>query len=443
MLVIADFFSRLVRRYLPDPLVIAILLTIVTILSALLFAGSTPLDIVKYWGEGFWGLLAFSMQVVLIILTGFLLARTPIVDKALDRLASIPKGPRSAIMMAVVITGLASWLQWGFGLIVGTLIAQKIAANVRSSHYPLVIASAYAGFVVYGMGISATIPLLVATPGHFLEDQMGIAPLSETIFHPVVLGTTVFILLTLPIFMALLHPKNPDKVVPFDPAVLATPKVIKLDPTQMSWGEKMNQSPVLGIAAGALGVGYSVIYFFEGGQLNLDSVNLLFLFLAFLLFGRPASFIAAMQEGVKTVGGVIVQYPFYAGIMAILTGSGLVVTFSEFFVSISNATTLPFWSFLSAGFINVMIPSGGGQWAVQGPVMIEAAAAVGASSAATAMAVSIGDQWTNMLQPFFLLPVLALSKLKLTDVMGYTIMVLFYSGLVFTASTLIYGAVTA
>ena len=150
-----------------------------------------------------------------------------------------------------------------------------------------------------------------------------------------------------------------------------------------------------------------------------------------------------MSDGEETAGGVIMQYPFYAGIMAILVGSGLVVTFSDAFVAISDANTLPFWTFLSAGAINILIPSGGCQFAVQGPVVIEAATAVGASRSATAMAVSIGDQWTNMLQPFFLLPVLALSKLKLADVMGYTIMALFYSGIIFSVCTLVHGFVTA
>lgn len=441
LLSVAEFFSRLVRKYLPDPLVIAILLTLLSVILAVTVGRSNPLDIVRYWGDGFWDLLAFGMQVVLIILTGFLLAKTPVVDVLLTRLATIPKGPRSAILIIVVLTGIASWLQWGFGLIVGTIIAQKVAANVRTLHYPLAIASAYSGFVVYGMGISGTIPLLMATDGHFLEEQMGVVGLEQTVFHPVILATTVFTLITMPIVLALMHPKDPSKVVLLDPAVLAISKTPVDDEDGKSFGQRLNDSPVLGIAAGVLGLTYSVLYFFEGGAIDLNSVNFLFLFLAFAMFGRPSRFLAAMVDGVKTVGGVIVQYPFYAGIMAILVSSGLVVTFSELFTAISTPATLPLWAFISAGIINLLVPSGGGQFAVQGPVVIEAALAIDASTAATGFAVSVGDQWTNMLQPFFLLPVLALSKLKLTDVLGYTIVMLFYTGVIFSISMLVYAAV--
>ncbi|SJM62555.1 short-chain fatty acid transporter [Agrococcus casei] len=439
LLTLAEFFSKLVRRYLPDPLAIAIILTILSVVLALTVGRSNPLDVISYWGGGFWDLLAFGMQVVLIILTGFLLAKTPVVDKLLTRLARLPKGNLSAIVLIVVLTGIASWLQWGFGLIIGTIIAQKVAANVRTLHYPLAIASAYSGFVVYGMGISATIPLLINTEGHFLQDQMGVVGLDQTVFHPVIILTTVFTLVSMPFVLALMHPKDPKKVILIDPKVLEIKKPANANAGDKSFGQRVNESPVLGIAAGLLGLTYSVIYFVGGGSIDLDSVNFLFLMLAFLLFGRPSSFITAVAEGVKTVGGVIVQYPFYAGIMAILVGSGLVVTFSEMFAAISSPLTLPLFSFLSAGAINLLVPSGGGQFAVQGPVVVEAAHAIDANVAATAMAVSVGDQWTNMLQPFFLLPVLALSKLKLTDVLGYTIMMLFYTGIIFSVSMLVYA----
>lgn len=439
MLTLAEFFSKVVQRYLPDPLAIAIILTVLSVVLALTVGRSNPLEIIEYWGGGFWDLLAFGMQVVLIILTGFLLAKTPVVDKLLTRLARLPKGNLSAIVLIVILTGVASWLQWGFGLIIGTIIAQKVAANVRTLHYPLAIASAYSGFVVYGMGISATIPLLINTEGHYLQEQMGIVGLEQTVFHPVILITTLFTLVSMPFVLALMHPKNPDKVVLIDPKVLEIDKSTGLDSADKPFGQRINESPVLGIAAGLLGLSYSVVYFVGGGSIDLNSVNFLFLMLAFLLFGRPSNFIAAVAEGVKTVGGVIVQYPFYAGIMAILVGSGLVVTFSEIFAAISSPLTLPLFTFLSAGAINLLVPSGGGQFAVQGPVVIEAAHAIDANAAATAMAVSVGDQWTNMLQPFFLLPVLALSKLKLTDVLGYTIMMLFYTGIIFSVSMLVYA----
>lgn len=435
----AEGLSRLSRKLLPDPLVIAIILTIVSFVLALTVGRSSPLDVLDYWGEGFWGLLEFSMQVVLIILTGYLLASTPLANRLLDRLARIPNTPRQAVVLAVFITGVASWLQWGFGLIVGTLIAQKLGSQVRNVHYPLVIAAAYGGFVVYGAGLSATVPLTVATPGHFLEDEMGIVPLQETVFNPVVLGLILFTLLTLPFFMAMLHPKDSKRVVTIDPESLKPAEKEPEDDESKGVGQKLNEHWLGGVIIGLLGLGYSALYFFGGGQLDLNSVNFFFLMLALLLFARPSKFLAALSGGVKTVGAVIVQYPFYAGIMGILSGSGLVVLFADLIGQVSSENTLPFLTFLSGGAINVLIPSGGGQWAIQGPVMIDAANAVGANHAATVMAFSIGDGWTNMLTPMFLLPVLAISGLKLREVMGYVIMVLLYGAVVFSAGILLLG----
>ena len=184
---------------------------------------------------------------------------------------------------------------------------------------------------------------------------------------------------------------------------------------------------------------YIALYAFDGGSLNLNTVNFAFLFLGILLFASPANYLAALADGIRIVSGIIVQYPFYAGIMGILVGSGLVVSFANTFVDISSAQTLPIWSFISGAIINLLAPSGGGQWAVQGPVMVQAATELGASQAATALAVQIGDQWSNMVQPFWILPVLAISGLKLRDVMGYMVLILIYLGVIYASAMLIWG----
>ena len=179
---LANFFTRLVNRYMPDPLVIAILLTVLTMLLAVLVQGTSPLNAVRYWGDGFWDLLAFSMQMTVILLAGYILAKTPLVDGALNRLAARVKTPFMAIVVATLVGGIGSWLNWGFGLVIGGIVAQKLALNVKGLHYPLVIAAAYSGFALYGIGLSGSVPLLIATEGHFLQDAIGLIPLSETIF---------------------------------------------------------------------------------------------------------------------------------------------------------------------------------------------------------------------------------------------------------------------
>lgn len=437
---LASFFTRLVNRYMPDPLVIAILLTILTMLLALLIQNTNPLDAVRYWGNGFWDLLAFSMQMTVILLAGYVLAKTPLVDGLLNRIALSVKTPFAAIVVATLAGGIGSWLNWGFGLVIGGLIAQKLALNVKGLHYPLVISAAYSGFALYGIGLSGSVPLLIATEGHFLQDIIGIIPLSETILSPILLGTTALILLTLPFFNAWLHPKNAEEIIEIDPKSVAETFVLpELNKDEITIAERLNRSRFIGISIGLLGMLYLALYSIDGGSLNLNTVNFAFLFLGILLFASPAHYLAALADGVRIVSGIIVQYPFYAGIMGILVGSGLVVSFSNLFVAISNAHTLPIWSFLSGGIINLLAPSGGGQWAIQGPVMVQAATELGASQAATALAVQIGDQWTNMIQPFWILPVLAISGLKLRHVMGYMVLILIYLGIIYGSAILLWG----
>src|SRR5680860_876422 len=213
---LANFFTRLVNRYMPDPLVIAILLTVLTMILAVLMQGTSPLDAVRYWGDGFWNLLAFSMQMTVILLAGYILARTPLVDGTLNRIATRVKTPFMAIVVATLVGGIGSWLNWGFGLVIGGIVAQKLALNVKGLHYPLVIAAAYSGFALYGIGLSGSVPLLIATEGHFLQNAIGLIPLSETIFSPILLGTSALILLTLPFFNAWLHPRKAEDIVEID-----------------------------------------------------------------------------------------------------------------------------------------------------------------------------------------------------------------------------------
>ncbi|GAA1125899.1 short-chain fatty acid transporter [Citricoccus alkalitolerans] len=435
----AGFFTNLMDKYLPDPLVIAIMLTGLTMILAILAQGSSPLEVVEYWGGGFWDLLAFTMQMTVVLLAGYILAKTPLVDRLLDALTIRISSPQVAIVVATLVGGIGSWLNWGFGLVMGGIIAQKLAMNVKGLHYPLAIAAGYSGFAVYGIGLSGSVPLLIATEGHFLQEQVGIIPLADTIFSPYLLLTNLAVLLFLPLFNMALHPKDPAKIKEMDRTSHAVDAPIKELDQRTTLAAKLNNSPIIGIGIGLIALVYAFNYFFQGGTLNLDAVNFMFLFLGIILFARPSAFLAAVNDGVKIVSGIIIQYPFYAGIMGILVGSGLVVSFADWFGTFSTAETLPFWSFISGGIINLLAPSGGGQWAVQGPVMMEAAQAMGANNAATAVAVQIGDQWTNMVQPFWILPVLAISGLKLRDVMGYMVLILVFLGVIFGAAVLLWG----
>lgn len=437
---ITAFFTELMRKYLPDPFVFAILLTLLTM--ALAFSvENRPIDlVVQDWGKGFWSLLAFTTQMAVILVMGYVLAAAPIVDRFLNRIAAFVHTPRGAIIMATVVGCVGSYLNWGFGLVIGGIMAKKLAMRVKGVHYPLIIASAYTGFTMYSLGLSATIPVLISTKGHSFEQQMGIIPLTETIFSPHILITALVVLIVLPLVNASMHPKAGEKVTEIS-ANIANDDA-KSAPTESLLGDektfagRLNNSRILSLLIGLTGMAYVGLHFYNNGNLDLNMINFFILFLGILLLGTPMKYVEKVNEGVKTIGGIILQFPFYAGIMAIMHASGLVESIADVFVSFSTTATLPLWGLISSFFINFFAPSGGGHWVLQGPFMIEAAKTLGASQAHTAMSVMLGNGWNDLVQPFWILPALALSKLKLKDIMGYTVVSMFVVGAIFIVSAL-------
>jgi short-chain fatty acids transporter len=441
---ITGFFTELMRKYLPDPFVFAIGLTLLTMVLAVLVQGQGIVALTTSWGKGFWTLLAFTTQMAVILAMGYVLATAPLTERFLDRIVMRVHDPRMAIIVATLVGGIGSYLNWGFGLVIGGIVARKLALSVKGVHYPLIIASAYSGFTLYGLGLSASIPVLISTKGHPMEAQMGVIPLSETIFSPTMLVTSLVVLITLPLLNAWLHPKPGQPVTEIDRALeertRAAQAAVPADADdEHTFASRLNNSRLLSGLIGLIGVVYVVLYFHGGGTMDLNLINFIILFLGIILLGTPIRYVEKLNEGIRTISGIILQYPFYAGIMAIMASSGLVNTFSEFFVKIATPHTLPFWGLISSFFINFFAPSGGGHWVIQGPFMIEAAKAIGASVGHTATAVMLGNAWNDLVQPFWILPALALSKLKLKDIMGYTVIMMFWIGIVYTVAILSWG----
>ncbi|WP_213302301.1 short-chain fatty acid transporter [Paraburkholderia sacchari] len=439
---ITAFFTELMRRYLPDPFVFAIGLTLLTMVLAVTVQGQAIGALTTSWGKGFWALLAFTTQMAVILAMGYVLATAPLTDRFLDRLVSHVNSPRTAIIVATLVGGIGSWLNWGFGLVVGGIVARKLALRVKGVHYPLIIASAYSGFTLYGLGLSASIPVLISTKGHPLEAQMGIVPLSETIFSPTMLITSLVTIVTLPLLNAWLHPKAGQPVKEIDRALDAAHKAAApvLDTEESgTLAHRLNNSRLLSLVIGAIGMGYVALHFVKGGSIDLNLINFFILFLGILLLGTPIRYVEKLNEGIRTISGIILQYPFYAGIMAIMASSGLVETLSAAFVKVATPATLPFWGLVSSFVINFFAPSGGGHWVIQGPFMIEAAKTIGASVGHTSVAVMLGNAWNDLVQPFWILPALALSRLKLKDIMGYTVIMMFWIGIVYSVAILVWG----
>ena len=443
---VTAFFTRVMHRYLPEALQIAMILTIIAIILSVTVQGTGVFETITYWGDGFWNLLEFTMQLSIILLTGYVLAQTPTVDNLLNKIVGKIKTPTMAIIVTTLIAGIATLINWGVGLVIGAIIARKMALRVKGIHYPLIIAAGYSGFSLYGSGISGSIPIILATPGHFLEEQIGVIPLADTIFSLPMILTTVAILVTLPLFNALLQPKKKEDIIeineqPAQAEIAATTATIVTTTEEdvKTFAERINDSKLLGIGIGVIGMIYAVSYFVQGGPLNLDILNIIMLSSGFALMGSPARYFETALEGIKSIAGMVLQFPFYAGIIGILTVSGLGSTVASWFVNFSTTQSLPFWSLISAYFLNLLVPSGGGQWAIQGPVMIEAAQALNTPVVITAMSVQLGDAWNNMIQPFLLLPVLAISGLKLKHIMGYLVLIMFWIGIVFCAGILLWS----
>jgi short-chain fatty acids transporter len=431
-----SFSNRLMQRYMPDPYVLVIMLTFFVVGLAIFMTDSTPVQILGYWGDGFWSLLTFSMQMVFIVVTGHVMASSPFFKKLLGHLASVPKSPGQAIILVTLVALVACWINWGFGLIIGALLAREIAKKVDGVDYRLLVASAYSGFIIWSGGLSSSIALTIATPGHFTENLIGVVPTSETLFSPLNLTIVIGLVILVPIINLLMTPSKEQAFV-IDRSLLEDAELMPaatLENVDMTPADRLDNSKILSLLIGLLGLSFIGYYIVTNGfSINLNVINFLFLVIGILLHKTPKLFLEAVTNSVKSATGIIIQFPFYAGLMGIVTASGLASVLSDAFISFSTENTFHMFTLWSAGLVNFFVPSGGGQWAVQAPVMLEAAQNMGVSLPKTAMAVAWGDAWTNMIQPFYALPALAIAGLKAKDIMGYGLIIMLITGFFISA----------
>ena len=443
---LASFFTYVMRHYLPDAYLFAILLTFLSAVLALLFTPSDIAKVITTWGDGIYGIIAFAMQMVLVLVTGYILALTPPMKKVLDWVASMANTSVKGAMIVALVGGVGSWINWGFGLIFAGLLALEIARRNRKADFPVLIGAAYSGFVCWHMGFSGSIPLLLATPKsamNLIEKITGkVVPVSDTIFAAWNLVPAAIIIIGLPILFYLIHPKEEDTITISDDRLKEledqTVKVEK--PANPTLAERIDHSYIVNIIFAVMGVFYLILHFSKKGlDLNLNIVIFIFFIVGVILHAKPINYVRAMDIAIRSAGGIALQFPLYGGIMGILVGTGLAKVIAGWFVAVSTPETFYMLQFWGAGLINMFVPSGGGQWAVQGPITIEAAKMMGIDTVKSAMMVAWGDQWTNMIQPFWALPLLGLAGLSAKDIMGYTTMTLLWSGLVLSIFALLVG----
>jgi len=423
----AEFFSRIMQRWLPDTFVIAIILTAVVFLAGMVTQGQGIGAMADHWGNGVWKLLGFSMQMLLILVLGTVLAMSRPVKAALRAIARMASTSSQGIILVTLTSMMALWVNWGFGLVVGALLAREVASHVKNSHFPLLIAAAYSGLLVWHSGLSGSIPLKIASTGDDALSQLlngQTVPLLETIFAWQNIAIIIALAISLPILNILMMP---DKNNRLGLAAEEEPEPA-VDLRAMSPAEKLEHYPIINFLLVAIGAVYLFGFFSSGRSISLNEINLCLLLAGLALHINPRNYLNAMNSAIGNSSGIILQFPLYAGVMGMMVGSGLAGAMSQWFVDISSAQSFPVITFLSAGVVNFFVPSGGGQWAVQAPIVVPAAAELGVPVSKAAMAVAWGDAWTNMIQPFWALPLLALSGLNLRQIMGYCVVILLWSG---------------
>ena len=442
---LAQPFVAFVERYYPDPFVFVVLLSALTFLLSLFLADASPTTALAAWGDGLPSLLAFTAQICITLLTAHALAHTDRVQRLLKRIGNVPNSAGGAYALVTFSAGIGSLIAWSLGLIVGATVAREVARQGAARgiriHYPLLVACAYAGFVIWHMGYSSSAGLFVATAGHSLEAEIGIIPITDTVFT---LHNGLLALVTLAVICIVCPLMRPDEqeLLEIDPALLGestetTPEA----PPRTTFAQYLDSMrPLTLLLGGGLFAYIGYRFYAQGFHLNLNLVNWSFLGAGLLLARSPSHYVQLINNASATIGPVLIQYPFYAGILGMMQGTGLAGIMSDWFTSIATPDTLSFFAFLCAGLVNLFIPSGGGQWAVQGPIFIEAGQNLGVDPSIIVLAISYGDQWTNMIQPFWTIPLLAIAGLHMRQIMGYTFVIFLLTLFLFGGGLLLWGA---
>ena len=450
---IQEFGERLAkffRTVTPDPFVLAIALTATTAVLCMILTTSSAPDVIQAWHGGVWSLLRFSMQMCLVLVTGHALASAPIVRRLINRVVDFAGSAKVAGALVAFVALTTSLFNWGLGLIVGALLARQMGQRCKERgivvHYPLLAAAGYTGLMIWHGGLSGSAPLKVTTRKDLIEllgaeMAANVEPVStfDTIFSTMNLFVSGGLLVLVPLIIYFLMPAgNASQTIDSFPEASELPSH-ELDLPQ-NFSEKLEQSRWVSAALLVPAAAALFFYYRENGlaKLNPNIINLTLLTLGIALHGSPKAYVHAVSQAVSGCGGIILQFPLYAGIMGMMKATGLASLFASWAAGIGHATGYSIVTFFVAGLINFFVPSGGGQWAVQGPIAVQAAAELQIPLSKAVMAVAYGDQWSNMLQPFWALPLLGITGVKARDIIGYTTAVMVFSGLWFVFGLILF-----
>ncbi|HIP37431.1 MAG TPA: short-chain fatty acid transporter [Crocinitomix sp.] len=454
----ADKFAEIFKTLLPSPFSIAIILTFLAFIFAYFGTeNNSIINLITYWEEGLWnksgGGLYFAFQMMLMLVLGYVLALSEPVSNLINKLTLFCTNSANSALIVTFSTVAVSLFNWGLGLIFGAILARKIGEKFnleqKPLNYGLIGASAYSGLMVWHGGISGSAPikatekgnlkeLLTNTPNINLNDIPETIPFDATVFSLMNISISVALLIILPFTMYLIGKKDNSF------ANLPKKTQIKDIKHKVIGAEIIDYSRWFSLILGILFLTYAFYKAivlpdeFSLGFINPNFINFILFGFGFLLHKNIAQFLKSANEAISGATGILIQFPLYFGILGIMVGSGLITQISDSFANISNEITFPILTFFSAGLVNIFVPSGGAQWAVQGPIIISAAQELGVSLPKSIMALAYGDQLTNMLQPFWALPLLGITGLKAKDILPYTLILFIIGGLIFLIGLLIF-----
>ena len=443
---VVRFFVGVAERYLPDAFLFAVVLTLITFVLAAIIVTPNPVALIEAWYLGLWSILTFALQMALILLTGYVVAQSPPVARFLDWLSSKPRNQGQALALTIVTASIASLINWGFGLVVAAIMARSIGKRLEDVDYAILVSAGYAGFIVWASGLSSSIALAVSTPGseaNITEQETDqVLGLGQTIFTWWnILPVVIIVALLIPLYWWMM-PKRPEQMRKVDRGLLAREDE-QDDTTDLDTpaGKLERFWPLNLLIAG--GIFTYFISSIAAGEFTLDfnAVIALYLAVGLILHWTPIRYVRSFTGSAGAIGPIALQYPFYGGIQGLMTlavgGVTLAGVIAGWFLAFSTSATLPFWTFVSSNVISLFIPSGGGHWLVQGPVMVPAAERLGVDQGLIAMCVAWGEGTANMIQPFWALPILGIVGLGIRDIMGYGVLTLALSFTVYGAFALL------
>ena len=424
------------EKWFPDAYVFAAIAVLVVVVAALAM-GRTPAQVSVDFGKSFWNLIPFTMQMAFVVIGGYIVAVSPPVRKVIMWLAQFPKTPKVAVAYVAFVAMMASLLSWGFSLIFAGILMREVSKRVPGVDYRAMGAAGYLGLgSIWALGLSSSAALLMATKGSIppaLLKISGVIPLADTLFTWQNL-VMIVVLLVLSVWICYASTPTADKAKTVEMAGITYKEENEDIGTPQTPGEKLEFSPALTLVIVALGAVYLYdVFSTKGGlaALDLNTYNFMFLIAGMLLHWTPRSFLRAAAKSVPMTGGVLLQFPLYAGIFGVLMGSGLNEVLAKFFVSISTQETLPLVGGIYSAILGLFLPSGGGKWVVEAPYLLQAANELKVNLAWMVQVYNAAEALPNFINPFWMLPLMGLTGVKARDLAGYsTLQLIFHTPVV-------------